>query len=524
MYPPELQDSLAKLEASRDFRRTQSLERITPQVKDTLLHAYHPDYQDRAMAEIKVGANAGESAPVELVNLLHGDSRINPDDIDLTQPDFVTDVLVVGSGGAGLTAALFAHDAGAKVMIATKLRNGDSNTIMATGIAAPTGEKDSPSAHYLDTMGGSNFTATPELVKALVTDGPEIIAWFERLGVRFDKDENGAFKLGAAGGYSRRRIHSCGDFTGLDIMRVLKDEIHKRAIDVLEFAPAVELILDTAGHCAGAILFDYDRERFLVVQAKAVILTTGGIGRLHLRGAPTTNHYGATADGLVMAYRAGAKLLHQDSIQYHPTGVVYPNAFFGQLVSERCRGSGGQLVNHHGDRFVYELETRDVVASSIIKACAQGDGIETASGHRGVWLDTVTIREEDRWKLQNLHKRFLAQGIDIWQKPLLIYPTQHYQNGGVLIDPHGRTTVPHLYAAGELAGGIHGRNRLAANSLLDIFVFGKRAGIHAAKTISQTQTHPLMLDHLREYAKNLHNINAESGVLSPALLPEYRKR
>ena len=254
-------------------------------------------------------------------------------------------MLVIGGGGAGASAALLARENGAEVLLATKLRFGDANTMMAQGgIQAADKENDSPSIHYLDVLGGGAFTNDPDLVEALVTDAPQVIAWLESLGVMFDKDPDGAMRTIHGGGTSRKRMHAARDYTGAEIMRTLRDEVRSQSsgvtpsIRIWEFRPAVELLLDGNGQVAGAILKDMDSGRFMRVNARAVIIATGGSGRLHYQGFPTTNHYGATGDGLVLAYRLGARLVFIDTMQYHPTGAAYPEQILGQLVTEKVRG------------------------------------------------------------------------------------------------------------------------------------------------------------------------------------------
>ena len=264
-------------------------------------------------------------------------------------------------------------------------------------------------------------------------------------------------------------------------MRTLRDEVLGRGIPVVDFTAAIELILDEAGHCAGAVLMNMETRELLVAKAKTVILATGGAGRLHYQGFPTSNHYGATADGLVLGYRAGAKLLYADTLQYHPTGAAYPEQIFGALVTEKVRSIGAKLVNADGEVFMHPLETRDVAAASIIRECTErGKGIATSDGV-GVWLDTPMIELGSgegtiEKRIPAMLRMFGKYGIDIRKEPILVYPTLHYQNGGLDIDTDCMTGVENLFAAGEVVGGIHGRNRLMGNSLLDVIVFGRDAG------------------------------------------------
>jgi succinate dehydrogenase / fumarate reductase flavoprotein subunit len=390
---------------------------------------------------------------------------------------------------------------------------------------------DSPARYFIDTMGGGAFENIPSLVYALALDSPRILKWLEELGVPFDKEPDGTvpkatFRLG--GGHSRPRVHSVGDYTGMAIMQVLRDEVYNQNIEILEFSPVVELILGDRGECTGALLMNLETRKPFVVRAKKVILATGGLGRLHLQRFPTTNHYGATADGLVVGYRAGATLAFIDSVQFHPTGTAYPEQLLGLLVSEGLRGRGGHLVNNDGERFINELETRDTVSAAIIReVAARKKGVVTPTGMKGIWLDTPLI---DRVKgegtirkfLKHLHHRFEQYGIDIAKEPILIYPAQHYQNGGFLTDENGRSNVENLYVLGEVAGGVHGRNRLGGNSLIDIFVFGRRAGMDAAGRSKTIDYGSLSLDHVRRHNQEIRKKNLDNGMRAPMLLPDYR--
>jgi len=430
-YPYSMVESIEKLEATRKIRMKQEIPLLTLEEKNQLLNDFHPDYRPGAHREIPVGVNKGDKAVGEMVDLLEAKNLIEPDRINLEDIYLSVDVLVIGSGGAGLTAALFSHDAGAKVALATKLRLGDSNTIMAEGgMNAAISPGDSPVIHYIDTMGGGNFTNIPSLVRALALDSPYIIKWLEDLGVPFDRDADSDLPLPLlAGGHTRPRVCSVGDHTGMSIIQILRAEVEKREIRILEFSPAVDLIVDEHGQCAGAIIFDLENNTYQMIKSKIVIIATGGIGRLHIQNFPTTNHYGATADGLVIAYRAGAKLGYMDSIQFHPTGTAYPEQVFGLLVSEAARARGAQLVNVEGERYINELETRDVVASANVReVIGRKKGILTPSGMQGVWLDTPLIdiingKGTVRRFYSHLYHRFKRYGIDFSDEPILIYPS-----------------------------------------------------------------------------------------------------
>lgn len=521
--------SIEKIAQTRKSRLAKEFPRLAVEEKTSLLESYHPDFREGDKVQLRCGANKGERVPKVLAEVMESPSRLDPDAVDLSRADYKTDVLVIGGGGGGVTTALTARDNGANVLIATKLRLGDSNTIMAEGgIAAATLAEDSPAIHYIDTMVGGRFKNIPDVVEALVQDAPSIVDWLTRLGVIFDRTTDGGYFTHMPAGHSRKRSHSIKDLTGLEIMRVLCDEVRNREIPVLEFCPAVELILDGDGQCAGAVLEDLDTGRNIVVEAGAVVMATGGIGRLHPNGFPTSNHYGATADGIVMASRAGAKLLYMEYIQYHPTGVAWPEQMLGLLLSEALRAQGAHVVNCDGEPFVNRLETRDALAAAILRECGPREkGVVTPTGMVGIWLDTPMIdmiggEGTFLHRFAGIDHRFKKYGIDPSREPLLVYPTQHYQNGGVRIDVHGRTNIPYLYMAGEVAGGVHGHNRLGANSLLDIFVFGRRAGRHAAENRRRKPAENQSLGHVAAHREELAASGISSDRKSPMILPDYR--
>jgi len=379
-------------------------------------------------------------------------------------------------------------------------------------------------------MGGGHYANKPELVELLVKEGPDVIRWHEELGVTYDKNSDGTMQLAPMGGTCRSRMHSCKDYTGLEITRVLVDEFLNREISYIEFVCAVELLMDNKGQVAGAVLYDMDSNEYLVARAKSTILATGGFGRLHIQGFETTNHYGATGDGIAMSYHVGAVLRDLDSTQFHPTGAAYPEQIIGQLCTEKLRGRGAQPVNRHGELFVYPLETRDVEASAIIRECyGRQNGIITPTNMRGVWLDTPLIdvingKGTIEREFAAMLRMFNKFGIDIRNEPMLVFPTLHYQNGGVEINSQCETSVPGLYAAGEVCGGVHGKNRLAGNSQLDLYVFGRRAGRFAAYRAKKVSLGRLTLSHLHRYEKWLADAGIETNRRAPIFLPEYRGR
>lgn len=527
MYTNEMLESAKKVAAARKANAELEPRRMTADEKEKLLATFHPDYKKSEFAELKIGPNKGEKVPLELADLLQGNSRIDPAKIDLSRVDYEADVLVIGGGGAGASAAVEAHEAGAKVMIVTKLRIGDANTMMAEGgIQAADKPNDSPAIHYLDAFGGGHFAAKPDLLRKLVCEAPEAIQWLNNLGVEFDKDADGTMITTHGGGTSRKRMHAAKDYSGAEIMRTLRDEVLNRGIPVIDFTAAIELILDDKGRAAGAVLKNMETDEILIARAKTVIIATGGAGRLHYQGFPTSNHYGATADGLVLAYRAGAKLLYADTLQYHPTGAAFPEQIFGALVTEKVRSLGAKLINVDGEAFMHPLETRDVSAASIIRECSErGKGVKTAGG-QGVWLDTPMIELKNgegtiEKRIPAMLRMFMKYGIDIRKEPILVYPTLHYQNGGIDISDNCMSGVENLFVAGEAVGGIHGRNRLMGNSLLDIIVFGRNAGKNAAATAKTVTPGVPSLDHVNRFAKERAQAGITTDTVSPRLLPSY---
>lgn len=536
MYPEYMNESLNKVAQTRQkrFELAKSGKPVFPAMSEEerkeVLHKFHPDYKPESRREVHVGPNKGETITTEIADMLEAHSRINPDKFDLSEPDYETDVLIIGGGGAGCAAAITALQEGAKCIISTKLRLGDANSMMSQGgMQAAVKEQDSPTRHYLDAIGGGHFDNKPALVEALTHDAPEVVKWLEDLGVVWDKLEDNSFQALHGGGTSRKRMISCRDYTGAIILRTLMDEVrnHPDKIDVLEFMPTIELILDENGKCAGGILYNIETEEYFTVKAKSTIITTGGYGRLHIRGFDTTNHYGATGDGLIMAYRAGANLLYMDSVQYHPTGSVFPEQIAGFLITEKIRGAGGQPLNKDGELFVFPREPRDVESSAIIRECVErNNGIKTPSGRVGIWLDSPLIEMLQGEGYINkqfpaMHRQFIRYGIDITKEPMLIYPSLHYQNGGIEINEKCETSIPGLYVAGEASGGVHGRNRLMGNSVLDYNVFGRRAGIHAAEYIQAVKLGELNLEHINKYEKELEEAGIKTDRIAPVILPSY---
>lgn len=530
-YPEYMREYIEVVNRTRVQRKDFTPKAMTMEERDEVLRV-HPDYASGGKRAISLGLNKGDMAPNEVADLLEAYPLIQGNEIDVNKPDYTVDLLIVGGGLAGTSAAVFANDNGIdknKILVVNKLRHGDANSIMAEGgTQAADRENDSPARHFLDAIGGGHFTNKPDVLRALVEDAPFIIKWLCDLGAIIDREEDSTFVEKAGGGTSRRRMHACKDYTGLEELRVIRDEFRSREIPSLEYFPVIEFLTD-GNRVTGAVLYNLETGDYKIVQAKATILATGGFGRLHVRGFPTTNHYGATCDGLVLAYRVGAKLRDTDTVQYHPTGAAYPQQIIGLLLTEKLRSMGAQPVNKDGEAFVFPLEPRDVEAASFIRECYVKDkGIVTPTGMRGVWLDTPMIELRNgkgtiEKSFPGMLRMFERFDLDIRKDPVLVFPTLHYQNGGVETDPWGKTNIDSLWVAGEVSGGVHGKNRLMGNSTLDCLVFGRRSGISTAEYLKSNPQHgKLTIDHMNNYVKLLKEAGVETTRKAPVLLPDYR--
>jgi len=530
-YPDYMIKSIKKVKEKRKRNMSKPVKPLSMKDREKILNDFHPDYMKNTKRKVKIGIDKSKLLYNGIVDLLETKSILNPKDVDISKIDYDVDLLIIGGGGAGTVASLFAYDNGVKkdkILIVTKLRHGDANSMMAQGgIQAADRPEDSPTLHYLDIYGGGHFTNIPELARALAIDATKIINWHQELGVMYDRQENGEFQELSGGGTCRNRMHSCKDYTGMELLRNIRDKARNLEIPVLEFCPIIEFLMDDKGQVAGGIAFNLETYEYYVIRAKATILATGGSGRLHLSNYPTTNHYGATGDGLVMAYHAGANLLDLDTIQIHPTGDAFPEPIVGILSTEKIRGLGAIPINKNGDPFVFPLEPRDVESAAFINECKKGNGIVTPTGMPGVWLDSPMIdiihgEGTTEAKLAGEVRKFKRFGIDMTKNPILVYPTLHYQNGGVEINEKCETKIPGLFAAGEVTGGVHGKNRLMGNSLLDYNVFGRRAGIFAAKYVKKAKIGKLSLKHIDKYNEMVERANIKQKKSAPILLPEYR--
>jgi succinate dehydrogenase / fumarate reductase, flavoprotein subunit len=445
---------------------------------------------------------------------------------------FSYDVLVIGAGGAGLRAAIEAAATGAKVGVVCKSLLGKAHTVMAEGgIAAALAnvdDRDNWRVHFSDTMRGGQYLNSWRMAELHAKEAPECVRELEAWGALFDRTKDGRILQRNFGGHRYPRLAHVGDRTGLEMIRTLQDHGIHTGMEVHMECTVLSLLLDS-GRIAGACGYDREKGRFYLWQAKAVVLATGGIGRAF---KVTSNSWEYTGDGLALAYRVGAELQDMEFVQFHPTGMVWPISVRGILVTEGVRGEGGVLRNSEGSRFMFddipdlykeqtadteeegwrytqgdknarrppELLTRDHVARCINREVKAGRG----SPHGGVFLDISWIKkhipkhdEHIKRKLPSMYHQFkqLAD-LDITQEPMEVGPTTHYMMGGIRVDGDSQmSTVPGLFAAGEVAAGLHGANRLGGNSLSDLLVFGRRAGrfavefakANAATTIDEEQ-------------------------------------
>ena len=403
-----------------------------------------------------------------------------------------TDVLIVGSGGAGSRAAIEVDEAGFKATIVSKgLSFRSGCTGMAEGgynaVFKAVDKDDSIEAHIKDTLKGGSYLNDKKLVDVLVNESPKRLIDLENFGALFDRQESGEIAQRPFGGQTYRRTCFQGDRTGAELLNALKEEIIKRNIECIEEVMITSLILDGT-QVIGATGFDLKDSNLIYFKAKAVILASGGAGQLY---PVTSNTFQKNGDGFAIAYRAGANLVDMEQIQFHPTGMVTPESKKGVLVTEAVRAEGGILLNKDGERFMkkyspekMELSTRDVVARSIYQEIIEGRGSENG----GVYLD-ITHLDDDLIdeKLETMVLQFENVGVDIKNEPIEVAPTAHHFMGGIKIKSDASTSLPNLFACGEVCGGVHGANRLGGNALADTQVFGKIAGESASKAIKNSE-------------------------------------
>jgi L-aspartate oxidase len=386
------------------------------------------------------------------------------------------DVLVVGSGASGLAAAVSAHRAGVSVALAAKGSLQSCNSAKAQGgIQAAFGGDDSPEQHAEDVWKSSHETANPQLVEVLTGEAPGAIHWLEELGVQFTR-ENGGYRLAKCGGASRKRLLQVGDRTGHAITLALREAVAASTVRTFTKSPLSSL--EPAENGWRVVCGEH------VIDAGAVVLAAGGrcYREAKERGELSTNHPGATGEVTQIALDLGAESRDLDALQYHPNGGAWPANMQGYSIPETTRAYGATLLNADREEFTDPLGPRDEVSQAIFDEVAAGRGVETPDGLPAVYLDTTRIPEADAdVSLPYMLRRYRAAGVDPLEEAILTYPVLHYQNGGLVIDDQGETTLEGVFACGEIAGGTHGRNRMMGNSLLECTVFGRRAGAAAAE-------------------------------------------
>ena len=402
------------------------------------------------------------------------------------------DVLIIGAGGAGLRAAIEALAQGASVGVVCKSLLGKAHTVMAEGgIAAAMANVDPADnwkVHFRDTMRGGKLLNNWRMAQLHALEAPDRVRELEQWGALFDRTESGAILQRAFGGHTFKRLCHVGDRTGLELIRTLQDRGVQQGVDCYMECTVTRLLVEN-GRFAGAFAYWRENGRFIVFKAKAVVIATGGIGKAW---TVTSNSWEYTGDGMALAYEAGAELMDMEFVQFHPTGMVWPPGVQGILVTEAVRGEGGVLRNKLGERFMekydpkrMELSTRDVVARSIYTEVREGRGTE----HGGAYLDiSHKPAEYVKKKLPSMYHQFkeLAD-VDITKEPMEVGPTCHYMMGGIRVEAEtGQCSMPGIFAAGEAAAGLHGANRLGGNSLSDLLVFGRRAGMAAAAHAKQS--------------------------------------
>lgn len=403
-----------------------------------------------------------------------------------------TDVLIIGSGGAGSRAAIEVDDTGLKAIIVSKgLSFRSGCTGMAEGgynaVFKTVDKDDSIDAHIHDTLKGGSYLNDSKLVEILVNESPKRLIDLENFGALFDRQESGEIDQRPFGGQTYRRTCYQGDRTGAELLNALKEEIIKRDIECIEEVMITSLVTD-GDEVIGATGLDLKDSSLIYFKAKSVVLASGGAGQLY---PVTSNTFQKNGDGFAIAYRAGADLVDMEQIQFHPTGMVAPESKKGVLVTEAVRAEGGKLLNTEGERFMsryspekMELSTRDVVARSIYQEIIEGRGTENG----GVYLDISHLDDDyiDE-KLETMVLQFENVGVDIKHGPIEVAPTAHHFMGGLKINPDASTSVKNLFGAGEVCGGVHGANRLGGNALADTQVFGKIAGVSASEAAKQTE-------------------------------------
>lgn len=448
--------------------------------------------------------------------------------LDTTPTRYTTDVLVIGTGGAGLRAALALHDQGHRVLVLGKRPKADAHTVLAAGgINAALGSldpQDNWAIHAADTLKEGRYLGDPRAIELLCREAPRAIQELVHLGVPFAREADGRLSQRYFGAHRYRRTCFVGDYTGLEIIYALVRAVDQREIPILERVYISDL-LTVDGRVNGALGFRLEDGQPSVIQAGAVLLATGG--HIHIYRRSSSRRRENTGDGMALAFGVGATLADMELVQFHPSGMVWPPQLEGTLVTEAVRGEGGRLFNTEGERFMrrydaerMELSTRDRVALANYTEIMAGRGTE----HGGVWLDVshlpaATIEQ----RLPRMKEQFALVDVDITREPMEIAPTAHYSMGGIRVTPETHATeVPGLFAAGEAAAGVHGANRLGGNSLAEILVFGRIAAQHAAQFARQHPAPPLDEAQIQLKRARLAELSSLDGAWQRALIEELQ--
>ncbi len=442
---------------------------------------------------------------------------------------FEADVVVIGTGGAGLRAAIELHDQGRSVLVLGKRPKADAHTVLAAGginaALACMDAEDTWQLHAADTLKEGRFLGDPRAVELLCREAPRAIEELVGWGVPFAREADGRLSQRYFGAHRYRRTCFVGDYTGQEIIAALVREVDRRGITILERVYVADL-LSNAGRVNGVLGFELATGREVVVHAGAVLLAAGG--HIHIYRRSSSRRRENTGDGMALAFKAGAALADMELVQFHPSGMVWPEALEGTLVTEAVRGEGGRLLNRHGERFMtrydaerMELSTRDRVALANYSEIAAGRG----TPHGGVWLDVSHIPASIIYaRRPRMVEQFRAVGVDITREAMEIAPTAHYSMGGIRVEPDTHaTSVAGLYAAGEVAAGVHGANRLGGNSLAESLVFGRIAAQHAGEYVARHAAQALDERQLAERRNALARLADQDGARHKALIAELQE-
>ena len=442
------------------------------------------------------------------------------------------DVLIIGGGSAGLRAAIEAHDIGAHVLIISKSRKGDPHTVLARGgINAALGTmdpEDNWKMHAADTLREGEFLADYERVEILCKNAPSAVNELVNWGARFHREEDGRLTQRFFGAHTYRRTVFYEDWTGEEIIRVLMDQVDQRRIEIMDNVYITKLLksagVNEAGPAGeeaewdevkGALGINIERKEILIFECKSLILATGGYTRVYsVSSSRIFENYG---EGVALAYEAGLDLVDMEMVQFHPTGMVWPEKALGTLATEAIRGEGGILLNSKGERYMknyyperMELGPRDIVARANYNEIVNGRGTE----HGGVWLDVTHLpKEKILDRLPTMYEQFKRiNGIDISKVKMEVGPTAHYSMGGVVVDEKCKTKISGLFAVGEVISQIHGANRLGGNSLLDTVVFGKITGAEAGRLAMEVRKKRQTGARSQPQLKANNQVDSEEGI------------